>query len=72
MIDLLNEAALLLINCLYPISFVCHQGKYDEAVQMFDRCVVILEKSLGPDHPDVAHILNVRAELLRKQVRHVS
>ncbi|CAN0176861.1 unnamed protein product, partial [Ectocarpus sp. 12 AP-2014] len=42
------------------------QGKYEEAEPLNARAIEILEKSLGPDHPDVATALNNRAGLLRK------
>ena len=44
------------------------QGKYDEAESFFARATEILEKSLGPEHLDVAATLNHRAELFTRQV----
>lgn len=39
------------------------QGRYDEASPLLARALVIREEALGPDHPDVAHILNTQAAL---------
>ena len=44
-------------------------GKYDKADPLYLRAIEIGEKTLGPDHPDLATRLNNRAELLRAQVR---
>jgi tetratricopeptide (TPR) repeat protein len=41
------------------------RGKYTEAIQLAERALVIREKSLGPEHPDVATSLNNLAELYR-------
>lgn len=45
------------------------QGKLEEAGLLYDRSLAIREKTLGPDHPDVAQSLNNRALLLESQVR---
>lgn len=45
------------------------QGKYAEAEPLYMRTQEIVEKSLGPDHPDVATIVSNRAELMKQQVR---
>ena len=47
------------------------QGKYDEADPLYLRAIEIGEKTLGPDHPDLATRLNNRARLLESQVRAV-
>ena len=47
---------------------VVFQGRLDEAGPLFERSLAILEKVLGPDHPDVAMALNNRATLLQDQV----
>jgi hypothetical protein len=41
------------------------QGKYTEAVPIAKEALDIREKSLGPDHPDVATSLNNLGELYR-------
>ena len=47
------------------------QGKFDEADPLYLRAIEIGEKTLGPDHPDLATLLNNRARLLQQQVRAV-
>lgn len=44
------------------------QGKYEKAESLYDRSLAIREKTLGPDHPAVATVLNNQAGLLNKQV----
>ena len=44
------------------------QGDFDGAKPHFERTIEIFEKSLGPDHPNVATALNNLAGLLRAQV----
>ncbi|CAM9845039.1 unnamed protein product, partial [Ectocarpus sp. 12 AP-2014] len=46
---------------------VLGSGKYAEAGPLYARSQAILEKVLGPEHPDVAKPLNDRVELLEKQ-----
>jgi tetratricopeptide (TPR) repeat protein len=41
------------------------QGNYVEAVSFYKRALTILEKALGPEHPDVATSLNNLAGLCR-------
>jgi tetratricopeptide (TPR) repeat protein len=42
-------------------------GQYDEAEPLFRRAIAIGEKTLGPNHPDVATRLNNLASLLQDQ-----
>jgi len=44
------------------------QGKYDEAMPLYERSLKIREMTLGSDHPDVAASLNKAAELFSAQV----
>ena len=44
------------------------QGKLDEALPLYKRSRIILEKVLGPDHPNVAASLNNEALLLKQMV----
>jgi tetratricopeptide (TPR) repeat protein len=44
-----------------------NQGKYDRAIPLAKSALVIREKALGKDHPDVAQSLNNLAELYRNQ-----
>lgn len=48
------------------------QGKYEEAGRLYERSLEILEKSVGPDHPEVAESLRTSAGLLREQVKAAS
>ena len=43
------------------------QGKYTEAEPLHQRSLAILEKALGPEHPNVGGSLNNLAELFRTQ-----
>eukprot|EP00752_Nemacystus_decipiens_P005303 g4810.t1 len=47
--------------------FLQREGKYDDAKLLYERSLAIREKVLGPDHPDVASILNNVALLLKSQ-----
>ena len=58
---LLNQAA----------SYLHERGLYGDAEPLFQRSLAILEKALGPDHPDVATSLNNLATLYRNQGRYV-
>lgn len=44
------------------------QGKYDEAMRIYDQCLAIREKAFGPSHQCVATTLNSMASLLYHQV----
>ena len=50
-------------TCFVPTSQA--QGKLAEAEPYYQRSLAIREKSLGPDHPDVAESLNNLAQLLQ-------
>ncbi|CAB1107477.1 unnamed protein product [Ectocarpus sp. CCAP 1310/34] len=45
-------------------EYIC-QGNYAEAKPLYERSQAIRKKVLGPDHPDVATVLNNRAGLLK-------
>ncbi len=45
------------------------QRKYAEAEPLFRRALLIAEKTLGPEHPNVAQVLENYADLLRKMGR---
>ena len=47
------------------------QGKYDEAGSLCEDSLAIREKLLGPEHPDVATVLQNWADCLAKTVRAV-
>ena len=43
-----------------------NQGRYAEAEPLYKSSLKILEKVLGPDHPEVAIMLEHMAELYKK------
>ncbi len=45
------------------------QGRYAEAEPLYQRSLTIMEKALGPEHPNVATTLENYAELLRTMNR---
>jgi tetratricopeptide (TPR) repeat protein len=45
------------------------QGKYAEAEPLYQRALGIREKALGPEHPNVATVLENYAVLLRQTGR---
>ncbi len=45
------------------------QGHYAEAEPLYQRALVIFEKALGPNHPNVATSLENYAAVLRKTGR---
>lgn len=45
------------------------QGKYAEAEPLYTQALEILEKVLGPNHPNVATVLENMAELYKKTGR---
>ena len=45
------------------------QGRYAQAEPLYRRSLAILGKTLGPEHPQVAQILENYAALLRKTDR---
>ena len=42
-----------------------HQGQYAQAEPLYERSLAILGKAVGPDHPDVATVLENLATLYR-------
>ena len=42
-------------------------GRYSEAIPLADRAVALREKALGPNHPQVAPLLNNLAAMLNNQ-----
>ena len=45
------------------------QGKYEQAEPLYKRSLAIVEKALGPDHPNVATSLENLATLYRATKR---
>lgn len=63
--DITFEEAVRLLNQAAYYSY--YRGQYTDAEPLFKRSQVICEKTLGPDHPNVATILNNLASLYRIQ-----
>ena len=57
------------LTCHNPLPFV--QGKFTHAESLYGRSQAMREKVLGPEHPDVAKALKLRARSLQSQVRAV-
>jgi tetratricopeptide (TPR) repeat protein len=56
-----------ILNNLGQLYF--SQRRYEEAESSYRRALEIREKSLGPNHPDLAQTLNGYAALLKKTKR---
>ena len=66
----LGEGNPLLMSSLYNLAtFYEHQGRLEKAEEQYKRALSIKEKTRGPNHPDVAIILNKYAGLLRQAHR---
>ena len=60
----------LLLSSLYSLANYYHDRKeYDKAAAQYQRALHIKEETLGPDHPDVAAILQRYARLLQEANR---
>ena len=51
-------------------SMYIPQGRFGEAEPLVKRSIAILEKALGPEHPDVASSLNTLASVYKSQGRY--
>jgi hypothetical protein len=59
-----------ILNGREPTIFLYdNQSKYAEAESLYQRFQAIVEKALGPEHPDVAQSLENYAALLRQTAR---
>ena len=55
-----------MMSSLYSLAtFYEQQGEFIKAEEQYKRALSIKEKTSGPNHPDVAIILNKYASLLR-------
>ena len=62
----LGEGNPLLLSSLYSLAtFYEQQGEVEKAEDQYKRALSIKEKASGPEHPDIAIILNKYANLLR-------
>ena len=66
----LGEGNPLLMSSLYSLAtFYEQQGEIEKAETQYQRALSIKEQTSGPNHPDVAIILNKYAGLLRQAHR---
>ena len=54
---------------LAPFILVLEASRYDEAEPIYKRSLAILEKVLGPQHPDIRAALQGLSALYRAQGR---
>lgn len=60
----------LLLSSLYSLANFYHDRKeYDKAAEQYQRALHIKEEISGPDHPDIAAILQRYARLLQEAKR---
>ena len=60
----------LLLSSLYSLAnFYQDRKEYDKAADQYERALHIKEETIGPDHPDVAAILQRYARLLQEANR---
>ncbi len=52
---------------LAPFILVLETSRYDEAEPIYKRSLAILEKVLGPQHPDTRAVLHGLSALYRAQ-----
>ena len=64
-----SPAGLFHSQCGLQADFSPAQGRHPEAEPLYQRSLAILEKALGPEHPDVATSLENYAALLRQTAR---
>jgi tetratricopeptide (TPR) repeat protein len=50
--------------------YLCERGRYTDAEPLYDRALVIREKTLNPDHPHLANSLSNLADLYYTQGRY--
>lgn len=66
----LGEGNPLLLSSLYSLAnFYQDRKEYDKAAAQYQRALHIKEEMSGPDHPDVAAILQQYAHLLQEAQR---
>ena len=53
-------------SLLHLAAVYAAQGQYTDATPLYQRALVLHEQLLGPDHPQVADVLEAQAALQRK------
>ncbi len=64
--DELAIPATLVIDLINLAALYNDQGRYAEAEPLYERALAILEKTLGPEHPNLASTLENYSALLRE------
>ena len=68
--ETLGQGNPLLLSSLYSLANYYHDRKeYDKAAAQYERALNIKEEMSGPDHPDIAAILQRYARLLQEAKR---
>ncbi len=57
------------LSLFHQADALVAQNRFDDAIPLFERALAIDEKALGPDHPDVAPVLEHYAVPLRRMGR---
>jgi tetratricopeptide (TPR) repeat protein len=57
------------LSLFHQADALVAQNRFDDAIPLFERALAIDEKALGPDHPDVAPVLEHYAVPLRRTGR---
>jgi tetratricopeptide (TPR) repeat protein len=57
------------LSLFHQADALVAQNRFDDAIPLFERALEIDEKALGPDHPDVAPVLEHYAVPLRQTGR---
>ena len=57
------------LSLFHQADALVAQHRFDDAIPLFERALAIDEKALGPDHPDVAPVLEHYAVPLRRMGR---
>jgi tetratricopeptide (TPR) repeat protein len=66
----LGQGNPLLLSSIYSLADFYHERKeYDKAAEQYQRALLIKEEMSGPDHPDIAAILQRYARLLQEAKR---
>src|SRR5437588_3561221 len=67
--DLGEDDPRLALSLTHQAGALAAQARFDEAIPLLERALEIDEKVLGPDHPDLALVLELYAVSLRETGR---
>ncbi len=69
--ETLGKGNPLILSSLYSLaSYYRTQRQYEKAERQYQKALLLKEESSGPNHPDIAMILEHYATLLREANRH--